>query len=44
MNVRVVVSSSTQEIESRLAEEYRQGIVEMRRASDDFAAIDKEAW
>lgn len=32
------------EIESRLAEEYRQGRAESRRVSHDFAAVDKEGW
>lgn len=35
---------SRQEIEARLAEEYRRGRAESRRVSRDFAAIDKEGW
>jgi len=33
-----------QEIEARLAAEYRQGRTESRRVSRDFAAVDKEGW
>ena len=35
---------SRQEIEARLAEEYRHGRAESRRVSRDFSAIDKEGW
>ena len=35
---------SRQEIEARLAEEYRHGRAESRRVSRDFAAVDKEGW
>lgn len=33
-----------QEIEARLATEYRQGRTESRRISRDFASVDKEGW
>ena len=35
---------SRQEIETRLAAEYRDGRAESRRVSRDFAAVDKEGW
>ena len=35
---------SRQEIEARLAAEYRDGRAESRRVSRDFAAVDKEGW
>ena len=35
---------SRQEIEARLAAEYRDGRAESRRISRDFAAVDKEGW
>jgi len=35
---------SRQEIEARLAAEYRDGRAESRRVSRDFASVDKEGW
>ena len=35
---------SRQEIEARLAAEYRDGRAESRRVNRDFAAVDKEGW
>jgi hypothetical protein len=39
-----IAQHGRQELEARLAAEYRDGNVEARRASRDFAAVDKESW
>jgi len=39
-----IAQHSRKEIETRLANEYRQGRAESRRVSGDFAAVDKEGW
>ncbi len=39
-----IAQHSRKEIEIRLADEYRQGRVESRRVSRDFAAADREGW
>ena len=39
-----IAQHSRKEIETRLADEYRQGRAESRRASSDFVAVDKEGW
>lgn len=39
-----IAQHSRKEIETRLADEYRQGRAESRRVSSDFAAVDKEGW
>jgi hypothetical protein len=39
-----VAQHSRRELTRRLIEEYRSGSGESRRASRDFASIDKEGW
>jgi hypothetical protein len=39
-----IAQHSRKEIESRLADEYRQGRAESRRVAHDFAAVDEEGW
>jgi len=39
-----IAQHSRKEIETRLADEYRQARAESRRVSRDFAAVDKEGW
>ncbi len=39
-----IAQHDQKEIETRLADEYRQGRAESRRVSRDFAAVDKEGW
>lgn len=39
-----IAHHSRKDIETRLADEYRQGRAESRRVSHDFAVVDKEGW
>lgn len=39
-----IAQHSRKEIETRLADEYRQGRAESRRVTRDFATVDKEGW
>jgi len=39
-----IAQHSRKEIETRLADEYRQARAESRRVGRDFAAVDKEGW
>jgi hypothetical protein len=39
-----IARHTRKEIDARLAEEYRQGRAESRRATRDFRAVDTERW
>lgn len=39
-----IAQRGRKELEARLAAEYRDGATEARRATRDFAAVDKEGW
>ena len=39
-----IAQHTRKEIETRLADEYRQGRAESRRVSRDFGAVDRERW
>ena len=39
-----IAQHSRQEIEARLAEEYRKGQAESQRVSRDFSSLDREGW